>query len=496
LLNDPVAERAAVAGACQSRDHYLDVCDVVRVGSFVDEANAALWGCVAHVYEDAHPPDRIDVATLMSVATQKGFQFLFERKEDLNHVRRVLEMDVASVSVRKMAAKVRKLHIARQAAAKTDEIKARLLALTGSEPVNDILSCLEGPLLDFSTSIQGDEEGIKRLGQDAEKYVLHKMANPVQRCGLATGFKEWDEFIGGGIRENSVNVIAARMKQGKSQFAANVGVNVALFGSPALILDTEMSEEELLDRILARIASIPAREIERGLPHVTDPDQRADFERRLLEAARKLKDIPLDYRVIRGMAFEDVLAETRRWLHKTVGFRPDGKAKPCVLVYDYLKLLDSSELSRNVAEYQQLGFMMTSLKNFVGRYHIGNLTGAQTNRDGIDGEDTNVVGGSDRIGQYCTSLSLLKEKTPEERAEVAPVGGQKYTHKLIPLLTRWGERFDKGDYINLEGDYKFGRLKEGPRAFKLSDQLLKGSGGAPPPAGAEVVNGDGHIQFG
>jgi hypothetical protein len=98
-----------------------------------------------------------------------------------------------------------------------------------------------------------------------------------------------------------------------------------------------------------------------------------------------------------------------------------------------------------------------------------------------------VVAGSDRIGWFCTSLALYKWKSEEERAELAPVGGQKHTHKLIPLVTRWGERYDQGDYINVEADYKFGRLKEGPRAFELSNQLLK-RGAAPK---AEEGGGDG-----
>jgi replicative DNA helicase len=80
MLSDPVAERASVAGACRGRDHYLDVCDVLRADSFTDPANAALWQCVASVYEDEKPPERVDVATLMSVANAKGFSFLFEKK--------------------------------------------------------------------------------------------------------------------------------------------------------------------------------------------------------------------------------------------------------------------------------------------------------------------------------------------------------------------------------------------------------------------------------
>ena len=43
--------------------------------------------------------------------------------------------------------------------------------------------------------------------------------------------------------------------------------------------------------------------------------------------------------------FEDVLSSTRRWLNKEVGYDKDsGKLNDCVLIYDYLKLIDDSPL--------------------------------------------------------------------------------------------------------------------------------------------------------
>jgi replicative DNA helicase len=489
LLSDPVAERAAVAGACQSRDHYLNVCDVVRTDSFTDPANAALWKCVEHVYEDERPPERIDVATLMSVANQKGLKFLFEKREDTAQVRRVLDMDVTAVSVEKMAAKVRKLHILRQAVEKVRGVEKSLLGMTGAERPDAILAAMEMPLLDFTANLRGLDAGVRRLGEEAARYVEHRLANPCQQLGIPTGFPHYDEFIGGGLRPNSVNVVAARNKVGKSFFGANVAVNIAYRGIPVLLLDTEMSEEEQLDRVLARIASIPSRLIERGVPGHTQSQKQA-----LLEAAAKLKDMPLDYLVIRGLEFEEVIAHARRWVYRNVGF-VDGKAKPCAIVYDYLKLMDDKAVTSRMGEHQLLGFMMGTLKNFVGRYHVASLVGAQTNRDGIEGEGENVVAGSDRIGWFCTSLALLKWKTDAERAEVAHVGGQHYTHKLFGKLTRHGERMDDGDYINVATEYKFGRMKEGPRAFELSNQMLKGGGGAPPKPG-EAAGGGHEITFG
>jgi hypothetical protein len=225
---------------------------------------------------------------------------------------------------------------------------------------------------------------------------------------------------------------------------------------PVLNVDTEMTKEEHIHRVTARMAALEMRGVEQG-KYANDATRR----QRLEEEARRLADIPYDFLACMSMPFEDVLAHMRRWVMRTVGLGKDGKARPCVIIYDWLKLSSAGDLSRNLQEFQLLGFITSSLKNFMGRYGVACLCFAQLNRDGIDREDTSVIRGSDRILDFCTSFTLFKEKTDDEKAEEAG-SAVRYTHKLIPLIARHGPAMKGGDYINVAADFEHGRLTEGP----------------------------------
>ena len=83
--------------------------------------------------------------------------------------------------------------------------------------------------------------------------------------GISTGFPRFDKAIGGGLRRGNVDVIAARAKAGKSLFADSVALHVAgKLDIPVLMLDTEMSKEDHIHRLLGNITDIPINDISTG----------------------------------------------------------------------------------------------------------------------------------------------------------------------------------------------------------------------------------------
>jgi len=170
------------------------------------------------------------------------------------------------------------------------------------------------------------------------------------------------------------------------------------------------------------------------------------------------------HQCIGGMPFEDQLSLARRWLAKEVGLNSDHTAKPCVIVYDYIKLMSADNITKNMQEYQALGFMMTGLHNFALRYKIPILAFVQLNRDGIDRESTDVASGSDRILWLCSNFSIYKPKSDEE---VAVDGPQHGNRKLVPLVARHGKGLDPGDYINMMFKGWCGKITEGKTHFQV-----------------------------
>ncbi len=361
------------------------------------------------------------------------------------------------------------MEVARLLNEQLEGVQTSLDDITGEEPIAHILGLAENAVLDFSSLLVDTNSSVEPMGEGAEEYLVHLMDNPRDKVGISTGLDLFDDAIGGGLREECFDIVGARQKTGKTFVVDNVGVHVARQLIPVLNVDTEMGKKQHLVRVAANMARLDIRAIEQG-KYGSSSIQR----QKLLAASRELKELPYDYLCAVGMEFEDIIAHMRRWVMRRVGLGPDGKAKPCVILYDWLKLNSTSDLSKNMQEYQMLGFITSGLKNFMSKYGARCLCFCQLNREGIDVEDTSVVRGSDRILDFCTSFSIYKWKNETEQAE--EVGNQvRYSHKLITLLSRFGPGTALGDYINIQAIYSQGRIVEGPTA----KGLLSGDVGRP-----------------
>ena len=111
--------------------------------------------------------------------------------------------------------------------------------------------------------------------------------NKCDQIGVSSGFPRYDAAIGGGLRRKCVDLVSARPKVGKSVFADNVALNVASKGIPVLMLDTEMSKEDHLNRLIANLSEIPINEIATGRFSVEEEKTMT-----VKAAVQKIKDIP------------------------------------------------------------------------------------------------------------------------------------------------------------------------------------------------------------
>lgn len=475
-LKDIDAERLLISGVLRSSDTYLDICDLVTQETITDPFLNAVWACVSHAYADDEVKS-VDWPILMESASMLGLKKEIEISGAREELRKLVNERVKESLVRRQAAKVRKLEIARVLQGQLTNACKQIGGVSGNETLEQIFALAEEPIFDLTSCLTEEgSSGAKRMGDGAVEYMQFLMENPRDMVGISTGMEHFDHALGGGVRANSLDIIAARPKTGKTQLVDNMGIHIAgKENIPAFNIDTEMTQEEHLHRIIANLAGVPCREIETG---------KVVFDKlgkkQVLQAAERLKHMPYYYECIIGRQFEEVIASMRRWVTREVGLDERGKAKPCVIIYDYLKMLSQDFASAGLQEHQALGYITTALKNFMGRYGVGCITFAQLNREGIDKEDTDAISGSDRIIHYCTSFTIYKKKTDEERAEMQG-DMAKYTHKLVPIIGRHGEGLQDSDYINILADYKHGRIIEGPTRFSAGK-----TGATAAPAGKVV----------
>jgi len=437
-LSDVGAERAVLAGLFRHGiDVYVDVSDIIDHRTFSHHNNQVLYRCV----ESAIQANReIDLPSILSAASQLNFAELVNSKQELTYIKSLFDFPVKKENVLDFAVQIKKFEFARSIKDLTNKISNDVGGIDGSETIDTIVSMVENPLMDFLREDDGGEKP-EKIGNNIEEYVTFLAENQCDIVGIPTGFPRFDQAIGGGLRRKCVDLIAARPKVGKSAFADNVAIHVASQGIPVLMLDTEMSKDDHLNRILANLSKISISDISCG--QFTDNDEKLS---QVEKAVKKISSIPYSYVSVAGKPFEQVLNIIKRWIMQEVGTDENGNTNDCLIVYDYLKLMSSNSITHNIQEYQALGFQITSLHNACVKLDVPCLAFVQLNRDGITKESTDTVSGSDRLIWLCTSFTIFKNKSPEELAEDGLSAGNR---KLVPVVARHGGGLDDGDYINM-----------------------------------------------
>lgn len=265
-----------------------------------------------------------------------------------------------------------------------------------------------------------------------------------------------------GFRRTQFIVLFARPKTGKSTLLLNFGLETAFQNIPTLYLDTEMTSSEQASRAISNWSGIREWDIMSG-DYLDDESKVKEFDK----YADKLKKAPFYYVAAKGCNTDKIIAYMREFVTKYVGYdvTPDGKkkTKPCLVIYDWLKVADSDSLNK-VKEYQELGFIATSLNDARRELDVPLVAGAQANRFGNDstvGVDSamnaqNFLADSDRLLRFCTCLIWLRRlnfnelKTMEEFAQSNP--DKAYNQMLHVVDQRGGPTCFEGIGLKFTGE--------------------------------------------
>jgi len=450
------AERAVLAGLCQYGSKGLtDVSEILKPECFLNTDNQMFYKTITNVLDTS---ETVDVSSIMANGAAIGLNF--ETPENVEYLRSLFNFPTNLENIKKNAVMLKKLEIIRRGQKLARNLAYELGDMSGTESVSDIISKIEAPIIDFSMNC-GDSESDRTelIGKDVLAFIEHLKNNKGSVKGIPSPISRYNQVIGGGRRRGGIYLIASRPKVGKSTFAINDSIHVAKnLGIPVLYLDTEMSKEGQLPRILANLSNTNISDIEDG--KFGDNDF---VNTKVIESGKLLESIPFYYRRIAGKPFEEIMSIIRKWVVQDVG-QFEGRTKDCLVIYDYFKLMDSSVLE-NMQEFQALGFQISALADFCGKYDITCSAFVQVNRDGITKESSDIISQSDRLLWLCSSFAILKRKTREEILQDGPQNGDA---KLIPTSDqRFGPGLEETDYINLIMDREKGIIREGKTAFEL-----------------------------
>lgn len=179
--------------------------------------------------------------------------------------------------------------------------------------------------------------------------------------GVPTGFRDLDNKLAG-LQQSNLIIFAARPGQGKTSFVLNVAEHVAVkLGLPVGIFSLEMSQEELVDRIIVSKAEIDSWKLKTGKLDDSDFDRISTAFGELAEAPLFIDDTP-------GLSLAEIRTKARR-LQLEHGLK--------LLVVDYLQLIRGRNLENRVQEVSEIS---QGLKNLARELKIPVLTVSQLSR--------------------------------------------------------------------------------------------------------------------
>jgi len=188
---------------------------------------------------------------------------------------------------------------------------------------------------------------------------LHKQAEGIR--GIATGFTDLDNTLAGMQRSNLL-ILAARPGMGKTSLALNIAQYAAVENKvPVGFFSLEMSQEELVDRLLVAQADIDAWKLKTGKLNEQDFTKLSDAMGELAEAPLYIDDTP-------GLSIMEMRTKARR-LQAEQGVK--------LLVVDYLQLAHSRNLENRVQEISEVSM---GLKNLARELRIPVMALSQLSR--------------------------------------------------------------------------------------------------------------------
>ena len=333
-LHSTESEQSVIGGLLLQDQEAIDRIGALRPAHFFTEAHRVIFSAILAMSAENQPIDVITVAERLDAAGQS------ERAGGLVYLGQLAQNTPSSKSIRRYADIVVGKAMERSLVAAADEIRC---AAMGVGTTREKLSQAQAAVMAITESVEPRSPQTIRDVLTRSVGLLQKRGEGGE-SGLATGFSDLDSRLTGGMRPGNLIIVAGRPAMGKTAFAVDVAMRVAMERHPALILSMEMGDTELADRLIANAGRV-------ALSAVLAGDMEGDNGDRIMTAVSKLHDLPLIIDEQGGLTMFDVASKARSVKRK------HGLS---LMVVDYLQLMSGDGDTRN-SQIEQITRGMKSL---------------------------------------------------------------------------------------------------------------------------------------
>ena len=351
------AEMALLGSVLVDREIMGTVGEIVKPSDFYAHVHETIYTVLLDLFDRGEPLDKITVAEALRQRDA------LERVGGLSYISTLMDTVQTAASAAYYAKIVREKSTLRSLIHAGTRITQ--LGYEGEEDVDSSLDQSEQIVFEIGERQQGgDFVPVNRLMKEAFDSIDRLFHQRGDRTGITAGFADIDAMTTG-FQPGNFIIIAARPGMGKTSFALNMAVAAAReAGEPVAFFSLEMSNNELVQRLICSEARLSMHDMRRGN---IKPHQWEEISR----AMGALNELPIYLDDTGGLTITEVRSRCRR-LKSTSGLS--------AVFVDYLQLLRPGVLSRNSNRNEELSEICRTLKVTAKDLGVPIIALAQLNR--------------------------------------------------------------------------------------------------------------------
>ena len=363
----PEIERAVLGALLVDKDAYAVVCEMLNPESFYEPRNQMIYTAIRDLAMAERPVD------VLTVAEQLAKNGQLEEAGGPAYITEISSRVASSAHVEYHARIVAQKSLARQLIQYTSDVQTK--AFDETIDVDDLMQHAEGALFELSQkNMKKDYTQIDPVIKSAMEIVTKAAANKDGITGVATGYNKLDD-ITSGWQASDLVIIAGRPAMGKTSFALSLAKNIAAdYGVPTAFFSLEMSNVQLVNRLISNVCEIQGSHLQSGQLHPDEWNRLDKYITNLQGAPLYIDDTP-------GLSVFELRTKARRLV------REHGVK---IIMIDYLQLMNANGM-RFSSRQEEVSTISRSLKGLAKELNIPILALSQLNRgvesrEGLDGK--------------------------------------------------------------------------------------------------------------
>lgn len=352
----PQIEQAVLGALLIEKDAYSLISEILKPESFYDHRHELIYSAIISLAMNDRPVD------ILTVTEQLAKDGKLDDAGGAYYISELSGMVTSSAHIEYHARIVAQKSLARQLITYTSKIQT--MAFDATADVDKLMQEAEGELFKLSqNNLRRDYTQIDPVIKEAYEKIQKAAAQDDGLTGITSGFPSLDN-ITNGWQKSDLIIIAARPAMGKTAFALTMAKNMSVDHKiPVALFSLEMSNVQLVNRIIINVCEIPGEKIKSGNLAPYEWGQLDNRIREIYGAPLYIDDTP-------SLSVFELRTKARRLV------REHGVQ---IIMIDYLQLMNASGMSYH-SRQEEVSNISRSLKGLAKELDIPIIALSQLNR--------------------------------------------------------------------------------------------------------------------